>query len=166
MRLVFTPVMNCSWLFFASILWLRSNQPKRSGVQSARFKQFALLMTVLKDSQINCIMQLSHNTCIIALCRQTVQDVCASTHPARSDLGLNVQAFAVSELIPTFGGRPVVRRDLFCELDPFVHRRPSLWIGITPSWDTLMMTRVLQSSLFRLIPTADSASERITNECY
>lgn len=43
---------------------------------------------------------------------------------------------------------------------------PSLWVGITPGWDTLMMTRVLQSSLFRLIPAADSASGGITNECY
>lgn len=33
-----------------NILWLRSNQPKRCGVQSTRFKQFALLITILKDS--------------------------------------------------------------------------------------------------------------------
>lgn len=96
-------------------------------------------------------------------------------HPAHCDpsLSCNVLCFcSLRDNLHIWRHTAVVTWDLSCELDPFLHHCPSLWIWITPNWDTLMMTCVFQSSLFRLIPperipsSIDSVRERITNECY
>lgn len=53
--------------------------------------------------------------------------------------------------------------DLFCVFDPVPHQRPSPWKEIIPFWDSLMMTCVLQSPLFILMPTSESVRGNDSN---